>query len=293
MQTQQPIALVTGATSGIGAWTALGLTQRGYQLLLVCRSPERAAATQQWLQQKAPEARVEFLYADLGLQADIHRLAEQLRNRIDRLTLLVNNAGTFNPTLGLTADGVEGTYAVNLIAPMLLTRLCLPLLRAGSGPSGAARIVNVGSASADHARLDLARIAAQRPRSMLSAYAQSKLALLIYSFALARHFQAQPATQRITVNCVHPGVVATRIAAVGGALGFIWRALTPVLLSPERGARCTLTVATSQEWEEVTGRYAKRGRIARANRQADDRALAKKLCNLSTSMIKQWPDTVI
>ncbi len=289
MQMDKPIALVTGASSGIGAWTALGLAERGYQVMLVCRDAARAAATQQWLQQKVPGATTEILLADLGLQADIHRLVERLRSRIDRLALLINNAGCFNPGLALTPDGVERTYAVNLIAPMLLTQLCLPLLRHQVAVGGKPRIVNVGSASADHITLDLARIKAQLPRSQLSAYAQSKLALLIYSFDLARQLQ----DEGITVNCLHPGVVATRIAAVGGPLGLLWRALSPVFMSPERGARCTLTVATSKEWQDVTGRYAKRGRVARANRQAHDLGLAKALRDLSTAMLQPAPTNAI
>lgn len=284
--TKQPIAVVTGASSGIGQWVARGLLEQDYQLQLVCRDAARGAAVQAWLKQAVPGALPELFLADLSRQAEVRRVAAAIRQSINRLgtdslALLVNNAGCFSPRFALTEDGIETTLAVNYCAPFLLTQELLPLLQAhGAQAAAPARIVNVGSASSDHARLNLEYWRAPRPRAMLVAYAESKLALLMYSFEEAR----RQAGRNVTVNCVHPGVVATRIGLVGGVTGLLWRCLAPFVLTPEQGARCPLAVATAPEWAARTGLYAKRGQPARPNPRAQDKEQAQALFELSTAL---------
>lgn len=284
--TDKNIAVVTGASSGIGLWVARGLLERGYQLLLVCRDAGRGAAAQSWLAQAVPGGTTELLLADLARQAEVRRLAATIRQSINKLgaaslALLVNNAGCFSPRFTLTADGVETTMAVNYLAPFLLTQELLPLLQTyGANATAPARIVNVGSASSDHARLNLDALRTPRPRAMLTAYAESKLALLAYSLEEAR----RQSGRNVTVNCVHPGMVATRIGLVGGVTGLFWRCLMPFVLTPEQGARCPLAVATAPEWATRTGRYAKRGQPARPNPRALDAAAAQALFELSTAL---------
>lgn len=275
------IAVVTGASSGIGLWVARGLLEQDYTVLLVCRDAGRGAAAQSWLTEAVPNGVTELFLADLSRQTEVRRVAAAIRHRADKLALLVNNAGCFSPRFTLTEDGVETTLAVNYLAPYLLTQELLPLLQAyGANAAAPARIVNVGSASADHTRFNLERLRTPRPRLMLSAYAESKLALLMYSFEEAR----RQAGRNVTVNCVHPGVVATRIGQVGGAVGLLWRCLTPFVLTPEQGARCPLIVATVPEWAARTGLYAKRGQPARPNPHALDAAAAQALFELSTAL---------
>ena len=279
--TNKRIAVVTGASSGIGLWVARGLLERGYHVLLVCRDAGRGAVAQTWLAKTVPNGTTELILADLSRLAEVRRATTTIRQRSDRLALLVNNAGCFSPRFSLTEDGVETTLAVNYLAPFLLTQELLPLLQAyGATEAAPARIVNVGSASADHASLKLARLQTPRPRLMLSAYAESKLALLVYSGEEAR----RQAGRHVTVNCVHPGMVATRIGLVGGLTGLFWRCLTPFVLTPEQGARCPLTVATAPEGATRTGLYAKRGKPARPNPLAHDTAIAKALFELSTAL---------
>lgn len=279
--TNKRIAVVTGASSGIGLWIARGLLEQSYTVLLVCRDAGRGRAAQGWLAQMVPNGVTELLLTDLSRQAEVRRVAAAIRQRTDRLALLVNNAGCLSPRFTLTEDGVETTLAVNYLAPFLLTQELLPLLQAyGAAESASARIVNVGSASADHARFNLDHLRTPRPRLMLSAYAESKLALLMYSIEEAR----RQAGRNVTVNCVHPGMVATRIGLVGGLTGFFWRCLTPFVLTPEQGARCPLTVANAPEWATRTGLYAKRGQPARPNSRVHDAANTKALFELSTAL---------
>ncbi len=278
--TNKRIAVVTGASSGIGQWVARGLLEQSYTVLLVCRDAGRGAAAQSWLAQAVPNGVTVLLPADLSRQAEVRRVAAAIQQRTGKLALLVNNAGCFSPRFALTEDGIETTLAVNYLAPFLLTQELLPLLQAYGTAAAPARIVNVGSASADHARFSLERIRTPRPRLMLSAYAESKLALQMYSNEEAR----RQAGRNVVVNCVHPGMVATRIGLVGGLTSLFWRCLMPFVLTPEKGARCPLTVATAPEWATRTGLYAKRGKPARPNPRALDATSAKALFELSTAL---------
>lgn len=286
-QESQPIrtALVTGASGGIGLWTARGLVERGYHVLLHGRAADRLQQAQQWLQQAVPGASVTPIQADLADVGQIKDMIASLRQRSESLDVLINNAGLMRPRHTLTADGEETTWAVNLLAPIRLTQGLLPMLQHAAARRGSARIINVGSAASDTARLNLPmlhdRARTTRRYGGLRVYGQTKLALLIHSTALAQ----QLAGTGVVVHCVHPGVVGTRIAAVGGWLGAVWGLASPFLLSPRRGAACTLAVACDSAWAEVTGCYLKRGRAVRSNPQAYDVVLTEALRHLSTTLL--------
>lgn len=277
--------MVTGATSGIGLWTARGLAERGYHVVLHGRSERKLQQAQHWLQQNVPEARLTPLLADLADAGQIKAMLNLLRNRIEALDVLVNNAGLMRPRHTLTADGEETTWAVNLLAPMRLEQGLLPLLQHASARRGSARIINVGSASSDLARLNLPmlrdRARTTHNYSGLRVYGQTKLALLIHSTALAQQLTGSG----VVVHYVHPGVVRTPIAAVGGWLGAFWALASPFLLSPRQGAACTLAAACDSAWAEVTGCYLKRGRAVRRNPQAYDVVLTEELRLLSTALL--------
>jgi NAD(P)-dependent dehydrogenase (short-subunit alcohol dehydrogenase family) len=268
------IALVTGATSGIGIWTALGLAAGGATVAIVARDRGRGEAMQRWLAERAPAGRVDLFIADLSSLAEVRRLAGEVKARYPRLDLLINNAGLGRDRRELTAEGFERVIAVNHLAPFLLTLELLDLLRR----SAPARIVNVGSEASDRAKLDLDNLQSERHFSLIGSYSQSKLAIMLATFELARRL----AGTGVTANVVHPGVVATNIFNLGGWKGALVTALMPliklILLSPEQGARTTLHVATSPELAEVTGRYWKPpGKEAASNPLAADRALAAAL----------------
>ena len=268
------IALVTGATSGIGIWTALGLAAGGATVAIVARDRGRGEAMQRWLAERAPLGRVDLFIAELSSLTEVRRLAAEVKARYPRLDLLINNAGLGRDRRELTADGFERVIAVNHLAPFLLTLELLDLLR----HSAPARIVNVGSEASDRAKLDLDNLQSERHFSLIGSYSQSKLAIMLSTFELARRL----AGTGVTANVVHPGVVATNIFNLGGWKGALVGALMPlikmILLSPEQGARTTLHVATSPDLASVTGRYWKPpGKEAVPNPLASDRALAAAL----------------
>jgi NAD(P)-dependent dehydrogenase (short-subunit alcohol dehydrogenase family) len=257
-------ALLTGATSGIGQWTALGLAKAGFRVIAVGRDEARARQLAEWVRGKHGAAEIETTLADLSLMAEVRRLAADVKARAPQLDLLVNNAGLMRKHRIETREGHELTLAVNHLAPFLLTRELLPLL------ASAARIVNVGSSSSDKAQIDPNDLEWKaRPWSMYKAYGQSKLALMLTSFELARRLGQTP-----TVNVVHPGAVGTRIGNLGGGLGVAWALMKPVLLTPEAGARTTLHVATDPALASVTGRYFKKSAPAEPNPLGIDQGLA-------------------
>lgn len=276
----QKIALVTGVTHGIGRWTALGLAKSFGIVGVVARDRGRGEATQKWLGKRAPAGRIDLFVADLSSLADVRRLATEIQSRYPRLDVLVNNAGLARDKREVTVDGLERTIAVNYFAPFLLTLELLDLLRR----SAPARIVNVGSSSSDRAALDLGNLQSERHFSTIGAYGQSKLAVMLFTFELARRLDGTG----VVVNVVHPGTVATNIFNLGGWKGALITVLSPLvrlfLLSPEQGARTTLHVATSPALATVTGRYFKECKEAAANPLSQDRALATGLWERSAAL---------
>jgi retinol dehydrogenase 12 len=274
------VALVTGATGGIGLWTARGLAERGYALILPCRDPMRGEKALGWLRRAVPEIHAECVQADLSRQADVAALAATILGRYQRLDLLVNNAGLIARQRQLTEDNVELMLAVNYLAPFLLTAKLLPLLRQTAATHNESRIVHVGSASADKTQLDLSILRGEKDAGALSVYAQTKLALLIHALELARRLR----DTQITVNCVHPGVVRTGIGFVGGPIGLLWGILTPFLISPRQGAATTLAVGTDPAWAKLSGCYVKHGRSVPPNSIALNPAIADELWQHSTRL---------
>lgn len=266
---EQRVAVVTGATSGIGRWIALGLARAGLRTLMVVRDAARGAATGAWIAERAPEAVIEVIQADLSLLADARTVAARIAAEHSRLAILVNNAGLFSERRRVTAEGRELVLAVNHLAPFVLTRGLVEALRNGAP----ARIVNVGSAASDRARIDLDDLEGLRRWSGLHAYGQSKLALMMATFAWAERLDGSG----VTANVVHPGTVRTKIARVPGPIGLVWTVMMPFMISPERGADTPLHVALAPELERVSGRYFKRRREARPNPLARDKALVTRL----------------
>jgi retinol dehydrogenase-14 len=263
------VAVVTGASSGIGRWIALGLARAGWRTLLVVRDAARGAAARRWIAARVPGAATELVLADLSSLAQARDAAARIAAGHPRIGILVNNAGIFSPRRQVTAKGHELILAVNHLAPFVLTRSLIEALRRGAP----ARIVNIGSAASDRARLDLADLAGARHWSGLAAYGQSKLALMMATFAWAERLDGSG----VTANVVHPGVVATNIARVPGLIGVIWTLGMPFMLRPERGADTPLHVALAPELAGVTGHYFKRRQPAEPNRLARDRALIERL----------------
>ena len=263
------MAIVTGATGGIGRWIALGLARAGHHTVLIGRDDARTKAAQAWIAQRVPQASTEPMLADLSLIAATRGLGEAIADRHKKIAVLVNNAGIFDATRVVTAEGQERVLATNLLSPFVLTRALLPALLAGA-PS---RIVTVGSSTSDSARIDPDRLVPGARWTMVQAYGQSKLAAMMMTFAFAR----QLAGTGVTANVVHPGLVASGLVRTPGIIGFAWRCMAPFALSEEQGADTPLAAALAPGFANISGVYLKTRRAAPPNPQALDPVLVDRV----------------
>ena len=271
-----PICLVTGATSGIGLETARFLAARGASVILVGRSRERCETVTRTINQHTGNGQADYLVADLSSQAEIRQLTDTFRQRYDRLDVLVNNAGAHFATRHETVDGLEKTFALNHLAYFLLTNLLLDLLKA----SAPARIVNVASAAHIGIRLDFDDLQSARRYADWPAYKRSKLANVLFTYELARHLDGTG----VTANALHPGLVRSAFWAedqfgLKQRLRFALRAI-----SPTKAAQYVLYLATSPDLDGVTGRYFDRGRLAESSPESYDADAARRLWDVSARL---------
>ena len=256
------ICIITGANSGIGKETALGLAQMGARVVMACRTVKKGEAALEEIRRESGSSQVDLLIADMSSQASVRALAEQIQRKYPRLDVLVNNAGGAAPARTLSADGIEMTLATNHLGPALLTLLLLDVLKA----SAPARIVNVSSSVAQRpARLDMNDLQFQRRKyRVTAAYAQSKLLMNAFTFELARRL----AGTGVTANCLHPGVVATNIWSANPPpliVKLILPVVKPFMLNSKQGAAASLYLATSPEVAQVSGEYFVKSKPAKSN----------------------------
>ena len=270
--------LITGATAGIGYVAARELAARGFRLIVVGRSETRCEAATTAIREATQNEKVDYLLADLSSQNEIRRLAEAVKERYERLDVLVNNAGAINFRRHRTVDGIEWTFAVNHLAYFQLTNLLTDILVA-SAPS---RVVNVSSSSHWHAgRLDLDNL--PNPRFYLGhrAYARSKLCNILFTRHLARQLQ----DDGVTVNALHPGLVYTNIMSNNGLVGRVCNyALKFRGIDVERGAETPVYLAASPEVEGVTGQYFFEKQPAPSSIASQDEDAARRLWALSARL---------
>lgn len=267
------ICLVTGASSGIGFETALGIARRGATVVLVSRADERGWAAVARIRDASGNPRVDFVRADLSSQADVRRLAEDIRGRYLRLHVLVNNAGGLFMNGQVSVDGIEMTLALNHLGGYLLTRLLLPMLTAGAP----ARIINVSSVAHTGRRIDLTRMSCAGWKG----YGRSKLANILFTYELARRL----AGTGVTVNALHPGLVASGFGMNNTGL-FPWVKPFVNLLAVrnEEGARTSVHLACAADVEGVTGKYFVKGRPVDSSPASYDERVAAHLWEVSAAM---------
>jgi NAD(P)-dependent dehydrogenase (short-subunit alcohol dehydrogenase family) len=246
---QGKICLITGANSGIGKATALGLAKQGATVVLVSRDRARGEQAQSEIKAQSDNPRIDLLIADLSSQKSIRQLADDFKQRYSQLHVLVNNAGVFQARKRLTVDGLDMVFAVNQLAPFLLTNLLLDVLKA----SAPARIVNVSSGSHEANYLKLDDLQSEKHYRPMRAYGQSKLALVLFTYELARRLEGTG----VTANCLHPGFVATNIAQrnLPPPVRVLAKPIFLFGISPEEGAKTSIYLASSPDVEGVTGKY--------------------------------------
>jgi NAD(P)-dependent dehydrogenase (short-subunit alcohol dehydrogenase family) len=263
------VAVVTGASGGIGRWIARGLAEAGCHVVMVGRNGDRLKAAEGWIRQSVPGARTEAMVVDLASLAQTRALGQSLRQRHPAIEILVNNAGVFLHRREVTAEGHEKVLAVNHLAPFVLTNELLPALAA----AGRGRVVTIGSSTSDRATLDPDNLELARGWNMVSAYRRSKLAQMMTTFELSERSSALG----VTANVVHPGAVATGLVRAGGPIGIAWRLMAPFLLTEQQGAETPLFVALAAELDGVSGRYFKRRTIVTPNPRAMDAELRRRV----------------
>ena len=271
------ICLITGATSGIGRATAMALAKMGADIVVTTRDERRGAETKKGLVERTGNESIDVLFCDLSSLQSVKDCSDRFRSAHDRLDVLINNAGIWERRRSLSKDGIELTFAVNHIAPFLMTNLLLDILRR-SAPS---RVISVSS-SLHGGTIDFDDIGFERRFSGMMAYRQSKLADMLFIKELSRRLEGSS----VTANCLMPGMVSTGLARNSMWINrAVFRAFGS---SPEKGARTAVYLASSPDVEKTSGECFARCRIAKTSEESNDPALAKRFWEFSEGYVRKW-----
>lgn len=270
------ICMITGANSGIGKATALGLANLGATLVLVCRDQIRAEEAISEIKEKSGNGSIGLLLADLSSQREIHNVVNEFKKKYDHLDVLINNAGVNLHQQTLTEDGIETTFAVNYLAYFMLSNLLFETLK----DSAPARIVNVAS-SVQAKSIDFDDLNGNNHYRQLKAYAQSKLAVILFTYEFARRIKGTG----VTVNCLHPGFVKTNmIRKFRPFVKYFYHLVGLFMLKPKKGAKTSIYLASSPEIDGTNGKYFKKKKEIKSVKISYDESVAKELWDLSVKL---------
>ena len=271
------VVIVTGASNGIGRSTALGLARIGATVVMVCRSRERGETARKWISELAGDVSLDLLVADLSAQRQVRALADELLDRYDRLDVLVNNAGVLMGRRSVTEDGLETTFAVNHLAHYLLTTLLLDRLV----ESAPARVVNVASVAHERGRLRFDDLQGERRYGAVRAYAQSKLANVVFTYELAKRLE----DTGVAVNCLDPGAIRSGMGKGSGGLApRYWRLRQPFLAPEAQGADTPVYLASSPDVADVSGGYWVDRKLKMSSKRSYDQDDARRLWEVSEEL---------
>ncbi len=273
--------LITGASAGIGLETAKSLAKRGANIFIVARTFDKAKSAVEEIKKYSGNKNIDFFVADLSSQQEIRRLAEEVKVKLNKLDVLINNAGAAFQHFKLSADNIEMTFATNHLSYFLLTNLLLDLLK----KSAPARIVIVASDSHYRGTLDFNNLNMSGNFNGLKAYEQSKLCNVLYTLELAEQLKGTG----VTVNALHPGRVKTNIGSKNS--GFLykmgWTFFKLFLsVSIEKGAETSILLAYSDEVKDISGKYFADSRQKWHSRYSQTPGLAKQLWEVSEKLTK-------
>ena len=276
--------VITGANSGVGRATAMALAGAGAHTVITARSEERGGQALADIRRESGSDQVDLVVFDLGDLSSVRLGAEEILRRCPRIDVLVNNAGLVRSERRETVDGYEATFGINHLGPFLLTGLLTERLVA----SAPARVVNVASTAHRGARhgLDFDDLQSTRHYRGMEAYSRSKLANILFTEELAERL----AGSGVTANCLHPGTVASGFARDDDATGFLAfgvKVIKPFILTPEKGARTSVYLATSPDVAEVTGQYFVKCRPRTPSPAARDQAAATLLWSVSEELVER------
>ena len=270
------ICFVTGGTDGIGKATVLGLAKSGATVVLVGRNVGKAGHVVDEIRRATQNPHIESMIADLASLNQVRNLAENFKARYKRLDVLVNNAGLVTHERKLSEDGFELMFAVNYLAPFLLTNLLLDVIQ----KSVPARIVNVASMSYKWGEIKFDDLQSEQNFDHRQAYYQTRLGMVLFTFALARRLEGSG----VTANVLHPGIVKTNLSYnyMGNPVFRFFEQL--IAVSPQKGAEMGLYLATSPEVEGITGEYFTKKKVQSATETARNQRVQERLWKLSEAL---------
>jgi NAD(P)-dependent dehydrogenase (short-subunit alcohol dehydrogenase family) len=276
------MVVVTGGNSGIGLETASALAAMGARVLVTARNADRGRTAVAQIAERAEGAQVQLVVFDLADLSSVRRGAAEILEQAPRLDVLVNNAGLVLTEREVTVDGFEATFATNHLGPFLLTNLLLDRVRS----SAPARIVNVASTAHNSARkgIPFDDLQSERRYRGMRVYGESKLANILFTLELARRLEGTG----VTANALHPGTVRTGYGADGDARGFLSLGLKiarPFFLSPAKGARTSVYLASSPEVDGVSGQYFVKCKSRTPRKWARDPEAARDLWQVSEKLV--------
>lgn len=270
------ICMITGANSGIGKATAIGLVKLGAKIVMVCRNKNRGEKALEDIKKECNNGTIDLMIADLSTQKAIHQLVKDFKEKYQFLHVLINNAGTNLSKRVLSEDRIETTFAVNYLAPFLLSNLLLDILQT----SNPARIVNVAS-SIQAKTINFENLNGEKHYRQINAYAQSKLAVILFTYELARRIEGTG----VTANCLHPGSVKTNMVKnFRKFVKYFFPLIGLFMKSPKKGAKTSIYLASSSEVEGVSGKYFKKRKEVESVKASYDKDLAKRLWDVSIAL---------
>ena len=273
-------AIVTGANSGMGMATARALLDEGATVIMLCRSEKRGKEAYKKLLEDG-NSRTYLILCDLGDYDSVRNFTKQVKERFDKIDILVNNAGFISLDRQETKEGLERQFGINHVGHFLLTTGLLDMMGEGS------RIVNVASGAHKTGKIHFDDINLHKGFNVFKAYSQSKLANVLFTRELARRVKGRG----ITVNCCHPGAVATNIG-IDRETGFgktVTKLLKPFFQTPEQGAATAVFLATDESVKDITGEYFYKCKVAKSSKRSKDMELAKRLFEFSEQLVQQKP----
>ena len=277
MSIEGKICIITGANSGIGKATAIGLAKMNATLVMLCRDKERGESAQKEIIELTGNNNVDLILCDLSSQKEIRNFAIEFKKKYNNLHILINNAGVMLSKRALSVEGFEMNFAVNHLAPFLLTNLLLDMLKK-SAPS---RIINVGSGAHRMGKIDFEDLLKKNKKGRpMGLYGNSKLAMTLVSYELSRKLEGS----NVTVNVLHPGLVNTNLGRDRSSTskGFAGK----FFKSPEIGAETSIFLASSPEVEGITGKYFTKKKEKDSSKKSYNEEYAKRLWEISLEMTK-------
>ncbi len=271
MNLENKTCLITGATSGIGKETALSLAKEGANIVITSRNIEKGDKTKQEIISLTHNNKVEVMYCNLASFESIRLFVDEFKAKHKALHILINNAGIWEYKRKESVDGIELNFAVNHLAPFLMTNLLLDLIKS----SAPARIITLSSIAHKMAKLNFADIEGKKSWNTLNSYAQSKLFNILFTKKLSQILR----DSMVTANCVHPGVVNTSLF---NKMNKTFKLLAnPFMLTPKKGAQTTIYLATSPDLKDISGEYFSRKKISNPSKTAKNQKLIGHLWEIS------------